>query len=374
LRPRQRSHENWGNILAKNINQIKPQQDLLEALACPICKTELEGKAHNGEMQGFLFCRNCKRDFKIIEGIPDLLLYESQELSKNKENHVSFSIKKANMDYGKVYRSESTATSEAINISTKYLIPRGEEFIVKQLKGSLSVLETCCAGGTTASYLYNAGYNPFCFDISLESLRVFKEHYPYITRLFLADAENLPLLNNYFDAVIFNASLHHLPNPRRAFVEAFRVLKTGGRVVLVEPNSDRNEIARILLKLFVHPKSAFKDVKRTWYKVINSALRKDKFEYDGKTYQKDNDGRWIKHGEMDLEISLSYVLRVAKSLGFRVNKIQTHDISILFYRLLNNNPDEYVWRRFQKIDSVLKKIPLINRIGETMYIVFLKPS
>jgi ubiquinone/menaquinone biosynthesis C-methylase UbiE/uncharacterized protein YbaR (Trm112 family) len=360
--------------LPNNINQIRPQQDLLEALACPTCKTGLEEKTRSGEIQDYLFCRKCKRNFKIIEGFPDLLLYESQELSRNNENQASLSIKKANMDYGKVYRSRSTATSDAIDISSKYLIPRGEEFILKQLNKSTRILETCCAGGTTASYLYNAGYNPFCFDISLESLRVLRENCPYITRLFIADAENLPLLDNYFDAVIFNASLHHLPNPRRAFTEAFRVLKNGGQVILVEPNNDRNEIARIIIKLFIHPKSAIKDLKRTSYKVINSALRKDKFEYDGKHYQKDNDGRWIKSGEMDLEISLSYILRVVKSIGFKVNKIQTHDISIILYRLLNSNPSEDIWRRFQKIDSILKKIPIINRSGESLYIVLLKPD
>jgi ubiquinone/menaquinone biosynthesis C-methylase UbiE len=49
----------------------------------------------------------------------------------------------------------------------------------------------------------------------------------------VADAENLPFPDNYFDLVYSHGVLHHTPNTQRAINEAYRVLRPGGRAVVM---------------------------------------------------------------------------------------------------------------------------------------------
>lgn len=50
----------------------------------------------------------------------------------------------------------------------------------------------------------------------------------------LADAENLPFLDETFDAVTCRIAPHHFPNPERFVLEVGRVLRPGGRFLLVD--------------------------------------------------------------------------------------------------------------------------------------------
>ena len=44
------------------------------------------------------------------------------------------------------------------------------------------------------------------------------------------DAQDLPFESEIFDAVVIGFGLNHLPQPEQAFQEAFRVLRSGGRL------------------------------------------------------------------------------------------------------------------------------------------------
>ena len=48
----------------------------------------------------------------------------------------------------------------------------------------------------------------------------------------VGDCENLPFDDNSFDVVICTNSFHHYPNPQKFFDSVFRVLKSGGRLIL----------------------------------------------------------------------------------------------------------------------------------------------
>ena len=50
-----------------------------------------------------------------------------------------------------------------------------------------------------------------------------------------ASAEDLPFVDAALGALVLFDVLHHLPNPRRFFEEAARVLRPGGRIVMSEP-------------------------------------------------------------------------------------------------------------------------------------------
>ena len=57
------------------------------------------------------------------------------------------------------------------------------------------------------------------------------------------DAENLPFGNASFDGVVTRAAVHHFADPQRTFDQMFRVLRGGGRTVILDvvSSEDANE-------------------------------------------------------------------------------------------------------------------------------------
>ena len=90
-----------------------------------------------------------------------------------------------------------------------------------------------------SEYLTTRGYRIIANDINEVALEVSRERCARFGRpspTYLAcDAQNLDLDDARVSFVIFNESLHHMPDARRALAEAARVLKPGGRVFLYEP-------------------------------------------------------------------------------------------------------------------------------------------
>ena len=55
-------------------------------------------------------------------------------------------------------------------------------------------------------------------------------------------AEELPFLDNSFDIVISRLAFHHFVNPEEIFTEMMRVLKPGGKFVLMDMVSQKEEL------------------------------------------------------------------------------------------------------------------------------------
>jgi ArsR family transcriptional regulator len=60
----------------------------------------------------------------------------------------------------------------------------------------------------------------------------------------LGDLEELPLKDGEADLALFHQSLHHALHPQAAVREAWRILRSGGRIVVVDLLQHRFEEAR----------------------------------------------------------------------------------------------------------------------------------
>lgn len=91
------------------------------------------------------------------------------------------------------------------------------------------VLDIATGAGYVADVAAQRGAQPVGIDFSGTQVRLARQRYPSI-QFEQADAEALPFQSESFDAVVNAFGICHLPNPNRALLEAFRVLKPGGRV------------------------------------------------------------------------------------------------------------------------------------------------
>lgn len=90
-----------------------------------------------------------------------------------------------------------------------------------------------------SEYLTTLGYKIICNDINEVALQVSQERCARFgrpsPRYLTCDAQNLSLDDESMSFVVFNESLHHMPDAARALSHAVRVLKPGGRMFLYEP-------------------------------------------------------------------------------------------------------------------------------------------
>mgnify|MGYP000951185984 CR=1 FL=1 len=62
-----------------------------------------------------------------------------------------------------------------------------------------------------------------------------------------ADICNLPFKDNQYDVILCNHVLEHIPDDTKAMQELYRVLKPGGRVIMVEPGI--TPISKLIYKM-----------------------------------------------------------------------------------------------------------------------------
>jgi ubiquinone/menaquinone biosynthesis C-methylase UbiE len=97
------------------------------------------------------------------------------------------------------------------------------------------VLDVGCGNGSLiAAISKNAEVKAFGVDLSPKMIDECKKRYPHIS-FKVSSGELLPFDNNAFDCVTMCCVLHHLHTPETFFVEANRILKPGGTLIIGEP-------------------------------------------------------------------------------------------------------------------------------------------
>jgi len=77
-------------------------------------------------------------------------------------------------------------------------------------------------------------------DLSPKMVERAKSNFSGRDHLFFmqANVESIPLDSNLFDIIICTNSFHHYPNPVKALDEMYRLLRSGGRVFVLDPTAD----------------------------------------------------------------------------------------------------------------------------------------
>lgn len=207
----------------------------LEFLRCPTCyaeKIEFESKK-------FLVCGNCNEKYPIFSDNSAALL--RGDLSKTKNDIQAFWGDTCKQWYDPLVGTlDAKKLIEHLDnlkeLFTIYKHLAVTEMNLRQIKG-LRILEVGSGGGGHSALFKHHGADVTSIDIT--PARVFSTA-KLLTLLagnsgaaFNADAENLPFQDNAFDLVYSNGVIHHSENTEKCLAEIFRVLKPGGKAIIM---------------------------------------------------------------------------------------------------------------------------------------------
>jgi demethylmenaquinone methyltransferase/2-methoxy-6-polyprenyl-1,4-benzoquinol methylase len=107
------------------------------------------------------------------------------------------------------------------------------------------ILDLAAGPGSSSEPLYKAGATVFATDFSEGMLAQGRKARPYLN-FSKADALNLPFEANRFDVVTISYGLRNTVTYEKALIEALRVTKAGGRIVIAEFSQPTNRIFRTI--------------------------------------------------------------------------------------------------------------------------------
>jgi ubiquinone/menaquinone biosynthesis C-methylase UbiE len=122
---------------------------------------------------------------------------------------------------------------EAHRYTKEWHIPEAAKFAAAR---GLRVLEIGCGLGTDGAQFALAGADYTGIDLTEASIELAKRRFELSGlrgEFCIADAENLEFADDSFDLVYSHGVLHHTPDTARAIREIHRVLKPGGRAVVM---------------------------------------------------------------------------------------------------------------------------------------------
>ena len=112
-------------------------------------------------------------------------------------------------------------------------IPAAADF---KSAGGLRVLEIGCGPGIDGAQFAKAGANYTGLDLTEAAIKLARKRFALFGlggEFWVGDAENLDFPDESFDLVYAHGVLHHTPDTARAAREIYRVLRSGGRAIVM---------------------------------------------------------------------------------------------------------------------------------------------
>jgi SAM-dependent methyltransferase len=107
-----------------------------------------------------------------------------------------------------------------------------------KISAGKEVLELACGTGPGLAYIQKQAQSLIAADLSAEILDLARSHYGNRIDLRKLDACDTGLDSGSFDVIIFFEAIYYLENPEMFFSEAYRLLRSGGKILLATANKD----------------------------------------------------------------------------------------------------------------------------------------
>jgi ubiquinone/menaquinone biosynthesis C-methylase UbiE len=149
-----------------------------------------------------------------------------------------------------LYEREATRYDSIVRIPERLLFGDGRSWAASEALGD--TLEIAAGTGRNFPH-YRAELRITGQDISAEMLKIASARAQALGRevdLCVGDAQDLAFASEQFDSVVGTLALCTIPDDRRALMEAWRVLRPGGRLILLEHVRSPQLIVRALQHLF----------------------------------------------------------------------------------------------------------------------------
>lgn len=105
----------------------------------------------------------------------------------------------------------------------------------QQVARPITLLDIGCGDGAHFHWLSEFADTLYGSDYNLSRLRRAAQH-PSVSRVFMADVTDYPVVDDSVDVIFFNHVLEHIPDDMQALREAYRIVKPGGLAILGVPN------------------------------------------------------------------------------------------------------------------------------------------
>ncbi|MGI9067597.1 MAG: class I SAM-dependent methyltransferase [Pyrinomonadaceae bacterium] len=122
---------------------------------------------------------------------------------------------------------------EAHRYTSEWHIPIAADFVGT---GKQKVLEIGCGLGTDGAQFAEAGADYTGVDLTDAAVELARKRFELFNlpgKFQMADAENLDFADQSFDLVYSHGVLHHTPETQKAIKEIHRVLRSGGRAIVM---------------------------------------------------------------------------------------------------------------------------------------------
>jgi len=114
------------------------------------------------------------------------------------------------------------------------------QFWMKKFHASIlrevAVLDLSCGTGQLLQSLCHQNIQLMGVDYSPEMIKIARKRLPSFIKLYRADVHALPFKGNVFNYVVSTEAFHHYYNQRKAIAQMKRVVKKGGKVIIVDVN------------------------------------------------------------------------------------------------------------------------------------------